>query len=415
MITAPLPRNEYERLEALYSLQLLDTAREERFDAIARMAARVFHVPMAFVSLIDRERQWIKAEVGLGVCETAREVSFCSHAILQDDPLIVPDTRGDWRFRNNPLVTGEPFIRFYAGMPLRASGGQKIGTLCIADHQPREFSPDCLELLRDLGAAAERELSMAKLLAAQRELLTTRRQLEDDLEAAETYVRSLLPPPLTVPVRLDWRFLPSRQLGGDCLGYHSPAPGQLAFFLLDVCGHGVPATLLSVALLSTLRSQSIRSADFTDPASVLRALNQEFPMERHGNRFFTVWYGVLDLATRQLVWSGGGHPPALVIGHDGHLRWLETEGIPIGCFPAARYENRVTTLSPGDSLFLFSDGAFELRGAETQLVPMEDLAAMFARATLRPAPLDAILAELRELSGEPQFKDDVTLLHLQVS
>lgn len=133
MLVAPFPENEHKRLNALYALRLLDTAPEERFDSITHLAAEVFDVPIAFVSLIDRERQWMKSKVGLSVCETSREFSFCSHAILGEDAMIIPDAQQDPRFADNPLVTGDPFLRFYAGQPLRAPGGEKIGTLCIAD------------------------------------------------------------------------------------------------------------------------------------------------------------------------------------------------------------------------------------------------------------------------------------------
>ena len=138
MLVAPLPPDEHARLQALYALELLDTPAEERFDSVARLAAEIFQVPMAFVSLIDRERQWMKSRVGLTVCETSREISFCSHAILGEEALVIPDTHRDPRFSGNPLVTGEPHVRFYAGQPLRGPGGQKIGTLCIADQEPHE-------------------------------------------------------------------------------------------------------------------------------------------------------------------------------------------------------------------------------------------------------------------------------------
>ncbi len=416
MLIAPLPQNEAERLQAVYALRLLDTAPEERFDAVARMAARIFKVPIAFVSLIERDRQWLKARVGIEVSETPREVSFCSHAILQDEPLIISDTQKDARFSDSPFVTGEPFVRFYAGTPLRSAGGQKIGTLCIADQEPHEFPAELVKLLWDLGALVERELNMTDLLEAQKQLLDTRNQLEDELAAAEKYVQSLLPAPLTAPVEIDWRFLPSQQLGGDCLGYQYLASDKLAFFMLDVCGHGVGAALLSVALLSTIRSQALRGADFHEPASVLAALNREFPMERHENRFFTVWYGVLDLSSRQLTYAAAGHPPAIIIPAEGPPRRLPSQSIPIGCLPDSTYHNSTSSFDPGESFFLFSDGAFELRGSDHALLSFEEMEALLTRSAQSPAPpLDSVLAELQQISGRTRFVDDVTLLSLRVS
>ena len=262
MVTAPLPENEAERLVALHALELLDSEPEERFDAIARLAIRIFSVPIAFVSLVDRERQWFKARVGLEICQTARGISFCSHAILQESPLVVTDTLLDSRFAENPLVTGNPCIRFYAGVPLTAPGGEKIGTLCIADHEPRELPASSVEILRELGAVAEREFRITdllwaptRLLATQSELLSTRTQLEDELASAQKYVESLLPPPRSGRLTIDWRFLPSRNLGGDGLGFCDLDGEKLYLYVLDVCGHGVGAALLSVAVLSSLGSQ----------------------------------------------------------------------------------------------------------------------------------------------------------------
>ncbi|MDO8903217.1 GAF domain-containing protein [Hydrogenophaga sp.] len=139
MTVAPLPRNEARRLDALRSLLILDTPPEERFDRISAFAAKEFDVPIALVSLVDRDRQWFKSNFGLEVCETPRDVSFCSHAILKPEPLVVPDALRDPRFADNPLVTGHPFIRFYAGAGLRLPYGQVVGTLCVLDRRPREF------------------------------------------------------------------------------------------------------------------------------------------------------------------------------------------------------------------------------------------------------------------------------------
>jgi GAF domain-containing protein len=153
MLDAPSPANEAERLAALHALLILDTPPEERFNKIVQFAIDEFDVPIALVSLIDSKRQWFKAQIGLAVCETSRDISFCGHAIMQSDILLVPDTALDPRFADNPLVTGSPWVRFYAGAPLIAAPGIAIGTLCILDTRARQ--PDRIELamlatLRDL-------------------------------------------------------------------------------------------------------------------------------------------------------------------------------------------------------------------------------------------------------------------------
>ena len=153
------PPDETARLDALRSLQTLDTMAEERFDRITRMAKRLFEVPIAVVSLVDEDRVWFKSCIGLATQEMPRGVSFCGHAILGDGIFTIEDTTLDARFADNPVVTGEPYIRFYAGCPLMLADGSKLGTLCILDTQPRTLSEDDLSALRDLAAVVESELS----------------------------------------------------------------------------------------------------------------------------------------------------------------------------------------------------------------------------------------------------------------
>jgi ribonuclease BN (tRNA processing enzyme)/DNA-binding response OmpR family regulator len=163
---APLAGNESERLATLQSTGLLDSLPEERFDRITRLAKAMFKVPISLVSLVDEDRQWFKSNQGLpGATETPRDYAFCSHAILTDDIMVIPDALQDERFADNPLVEGSPNIRFYAGCPIkvRSCGDEKnsvaIGTLCVIDSKPRDLSKDERRALRDFGAMVERELS----------------------------------------------------------------------------------------------------------------------------------------------------------------------------------------------------------------------------------------------------------------
>jgi diguanylate cyclase (GGDEF)-like protein len=163
MLVPPIPANESTRLSTLRALSILDTHAEERFDRLTRLAKRLFGVPIALVSLVDENRQWFKSCVGLPINETSRDISFCAHAILHDDILMVPDTLMDKRFHDNPLVTGEPGIRFYAGCPLTVPNGSKLGTLCLIDVNPRGFDEEDRALLHDLGRMAGEELAAVQL------------------------------------------------------------------------------------------------------------------------------------------------------------------------------------------------------------------------------------------------------------
>lgn len=163
MIAPQPPQNESDRQAALDATGLLDSAAEERFDRYTRLVRRLFDVPVALVSLVDRDRQWFKSRQGLDATETPREVSFCGHAILEDEVFIVEDASKDDRFDDNPLVVDDPSIRFYAGCPLSTADGYRIGTLCIIDKEPRELQHSEVETLRDIAAMVSNELSALRL------------------------------------------------------------------------------------------------------------------------------------------------------------------------------------------------------------------------------------------------------------
>jgi len=164
MIEADVPHNEDHRLEALQCLGLMDSATEQRFDHIANQARELFDVPIALITLLDGDRQWFKARSGLEETETARNISFCSHALLDNKPLVVEDALKDERFLDNPLVTGAPNVRFYAGYPIHSPDGYPLGTLCIIDHTPRAFGEKELKLLQHLARLVDREIADTPLL-----------------------------------------------------------------------------------------------------------------------------------------------------------------------------------------------------------------------------------------------------------
>ncbi len=170
MQAPPFPENEIKRLQALREQELLDTAPEERFDRITRLAKHLFGVETALVSLIDADRQWFKSKQGLEACETGRDISFCGHAILGTDTFEVNDARLDYRFADNPLVTGAPYIRFYAGAPLSTPDGYTIGTLCIIDSRPRTLNQEEKQSLRDLADCVEAQLNLHLTIDAQLQL-----------------------------------------------------------------------------------------------------------------------------------------------------------------------------------------------------------------------------------------------------
>ncbi len=183
MKPAPLPPDEAERLAALRMYDVLDTPAEEPFDDLTELAARICEAPIALISLIDKDRQWFKSRVGLDAAETARDIAFCAHAIHQPDLLIVADATLDERFSDNPLVTKDPHIRFYAGAPLISPEGQALGTLCVIDREPRSMSPDHQRALRVLSRHVMTQLELRRRNKEAAELRNERSKLVAQLEA----------------------------------------------------------------------------------------------------------------------------------------------------------------------------------------------------------------------------------------
>lgn len=178
---APLPENEVERLKALHELEILDTPSEESFDDLTHLASYICDTPFALITLVDSDRQWFKSHIALPIDETSRDISFCAHAILQHNPFIVPDALKDERFKDNPLVTSDPNIRFYAGAPLTTEQGLKLGTLCVLDQVPRTLSVEQIVALKALRN------QVINLLNSRRERITFKRALTEEKRKTQEF------------------------------------------------------------------------------------------------------------------------------------------------------------------------------------------------------------------------------------
>ena len=432
MIVPRIPEDEKERLADLHALRLLDTPAEERFDKIVKLASHVLGTPWAFISLIDSDRQWFKSKCGIAMEQSPRDISFCGHTILSNEPTLVPDAQQDERFADNPLVVGEPHLRFYAGWPLKSPNNRNVGTLCIAGPQPRELSDHERETFRQLAELAQRELHLVRLVAVQRDLIQTKNQLvaaqtqiRRELDQAASYLRSLLPAKLAGPgIATDWQFIASSQLGGDLFGYHWLNDKQLAVYLLDVCGHGVGAALLAVSAWQALRRQTLPNVRFDQPQDVLKAMNRAFPMEANHNRFFTLWYGIYQPEARTLCYASAGHPPAVLLADrdsDGQTMTLGEPGLMIGVTDDADYEASTATVPASARLYLYSDGAYEVRNSQGRMLNLAGLTDLLSRtraaATNGQASasrVDQIVQQIRIYQGSDDFEDDFSLLELSL-
>ena len=181
-MSAPIPQDEKRRLKVLWQYEVLDTVPEEVFDDLTELAARICEAPIALISLVDESRQWFKARVGTTVKETSRDISFCAYAILQPDLFIVPDAAKDDRFAQNPLVTSDPKIRFYAGAPLITPDGHALGTLCVLDKVPRELRDDQKQALTILARHVVTQLELRRRSRELAEARQTDAQLRNELD-----------------------------------------------------------------------------------------------------------------------------------------------------------------------------------------------------------------------------------------
>ncbi|BAZ37414.1 response regulator receiver modulated serine phosphatase [Calothrix sp. NIES-4101] len=252
------------------------------------------------------------------------------------------------------------------------------------------------------------------------DLQTQKQKLEDELTEAAEYVCSLLPPPTTKPLNINYKFIPSRQLGGDCFDYYWLDPDYLALYLLDAAGHGLKATLPSISVLNLLRSRALQNLNYYQPSEVLKALNETFQMNYQNDKYFTIWYGVYNRIKRQLIYSSAGHPPAILISGksttSAEVKLLRTSGMPIGMFPDAKYIDGFCTIEQESSLYLFSDGAYEITLSDGKLWGLE----AFIRKLVSSHHnfdyyLNDIVNYLATLNVKDAFDDDLSIMRIDFS
>jgi len=269
--------------------------------------------------------------------------------------------------------------------------------------------------LAELQARVRAALRLQQLT---QDLQVQKQRLEDELAEASDYVQSLLPASVQHPVAIDSCFIPSRQLGGDCYDYNWISPNHLVIFLLDMSGHGLGAALPSVSILNLLRSRSLNGVDFHQPQQVLSALNKVFQMGDQGDKYFTLWYGIYNLADRNLRYASAGHPPAILLtrdGKDSKLQRLKTPGFPIGMFPDAKFICHNHQVEPGSQLYIFSDGVYELHLGNGEIWGLEQFETLLKGLHSRQQnQIATVLERLRLHNGSPTFQDDISLIQLDL-
>jgi len=238
-------------------------------------------------------------------------------------------------------------------------------------------------------------------------------ELDRDLRRASNYVLSLLPEPLTSgPVRAEWRFVPSTQLGGDAFGYYWLDPSTFVFYLVDVSGHGAGPAMHSVTVMNVLRQRALPGVDFRDPAAVLASLNTRFQMDGHGGLYFTMWYGVYDAGDRTLRYASAGHHPAYLVPPDRQAAHpLGMSALMIGAFPDYNYKVLEAIVPVDSTVYLFSDGVFEISTKDGQRRDLTHFLPLLIEPTLPNAPEpERLYRAVTQTAGTGQLEDDFSLM-----
>jgi phosphoserine phosphatase RsbU/P len=279
-----------------------------------------------------------------------------------------------------------------------------------------EGADDLLMKPIDLAELKARVKSGMRLNQLTHDLRQQKQRLEAELSEAAAYVQSLLPDDTQGAVAIQKRFVPSRQLGGDCFDYYWLDPDYLAMYLLDVSGHGLGAALLSTSVLNVLRSQSLPGTNFYRPETVLAGLNEMFQMSDQNDKYFTIWYGVYNRVTRQLSYASAGHPPAVLIspGQPQHqIDCLRTPGMPVGMMPSTTYTWQRCTIPDNSRLYIFSDGIYEVSESSQTLLGLEGFIDLLTQKLKSPNHLDHLLAHIVNLRDQHEsMADDISLLEV---
>lgn len=278
--------------------------------------------------------------------------------------------------------------------------------------------PDRVELIARIRYHSKAYITLLERNETYDALLASQAVLKSELKQAAAYVRALLPARLEGDIHTDWGFIPSTSLGGDSFGYHWIDGDHFAMYLLDVCGHGIGAALLSISVINALRSESLNLVDFRNPGQVLAELNQVFKMENHNHMYFTIWYGVYHKQKGEITYAGGGHPPAIAITGNSpetaKLVKLPGEGFIIGAMPDVEYPVSSFSLKPFTRLFIYSDGIYEIDGCGDRVCMVEDFVQVVSDLFREnQAHVKGIIDTMKSRQGKEIFNDDVSILEIE--
>ena len=344
--------------------------------------------------------------------QTAATVS--PTVILQD--LVMPEVDGLTLvkfFRANPATRDIPLIVLSS----KEEPKVKAEAFALGAHDYLVKLPDKIELIARIRHHSQGYINMLERNEAYKALVESQKLLATELAEAADYVRSLLPKPLDGDVKTEWQFVTSTSLGGDSFGYHWLDDDHFAVYLLDVCGHGVGAALLSISAMEVLRSQNLPDTDFYDPADVLEHLNNVFDMEEHNNMYFTMWYGIYTKSKRQMTFASGGHPPAILIsgaeGDNPEVKELKTPGVLIGGMPDMKYKNDSVDVRASNELYIFSDGVYEITKPDDTMWDYKEFVDLLVTSfKQQDGSVEDIYRHVKDVQGSDDLEDDFSMIKI---
>lgn len=397
------------RIAAVRRYAVLDTPPDGAFDRIAALAARLFDVPIAIVSIVDSDRIWFKSHHGIDLTELGRDPGLCASAIMDYQPWIVNDARLDERALANPLVAGEFGLRFYAGAPLTTHDGYNLGTLCVIDKEPREVSEEEARTLSDLAALVVDDLELR--LTARTGADQAAQRLREVEDLAQALQASLLPPalPQIAGVELAAKYHAANRfgIGGDFYDVFPVHDVGWGVAIGDVCGKGPQAAGLASATRHSIRTAAI---DGLAPAGVLRVVNQALLATSEADtepRFVTaVFARVEPQPDRALVrFAVAGHPLPTILRANGEVIAVGSPGSLLGVVDDVDLTDTVVELLAGDTLVLLTDGVLD-SGAPDRL-EREGFERLLAKCAGLSA--QAIVDRIHRAVADAQ-RDDIAIL-----
>jgi sigma-B regulation protein RsbU (phosphoserine phosphatase) len=397
----------------VHRYKILDTPPDGAFERVTALAARLFEVPIAIVSIVDRDRIWFKSHHGLAVTEVARDSGLCASAILQGEPWIVTDAAIDPRTLANPLVAGALGLRFYLGVPLTTDDGYNLGTLCVIDHKPRTVSDKDVATLRDLAAMVVAELELRR---ATRRTVEMEQQLRHQAEMFSAALQtSLLPPCLpTIPgaaIAALFRPAGGALVGGDFYDLFPVTARTWGIVIGDVCGKGPLAASRSNLARYSLRGAAVHG---DSPAQTLQRVNQALLAGGHldEDSFCTLIFVLIDRHEHSLHirLAVGGHPLPTLLRRDGTVTAVGRSGSIVGSFPDTEFYDDEIVVERGDTLVLVTDGLVEIHTDHGVAGRHEFERRLAACAGMAPAALIDHLAAAINVND-----DDAAIIALQAT